>query len=64
MAAAFRQSTPPIERPLGEASFMPGYLRFRGEGRREQVKLEEQLLITKDGPELLSQAPFDWRFLT
>ncbi|MCH7997511.1 MAG: aminopeptidase P family protein [Chloroflexi bacterium] len=37
---------------------------FGREDGREQVKLEEQLLITKDGPELLSQAPYDWRFLT
>jgi Xaa-Pro aminopeptidase len=36
---------------------------FGRENGREQVKLEEQLLITKDGPELLSQAPYDWRFL-
>ena len=29
----------------------------------ESVKLEEQVLITKDGPEILSHAPFDERFL-
>ena len=29
----------------------------------EQVKLEEQVIITNDGPEVISQAPFDWRFL-
>ena len=28
----------------------------------ESVKLEEQVLITKDGPEILSHAPFDERF--
>ena len=33
-------------------------------GARESVKLEEQLLITSDGPEILSQAPFDQRFIT
>ena len=32
-------------------------------GARECVKLEEQVLITANGPELLSQAPFDDRFL-
>lgn len=32
-------------------------------GARESVKLEEQLLITANGPEILSRAPFDWRFL-
>ena len=31
-------------------------------GARESVKLEEQILITADGPEILSQAPFDDRF--
>ena len=30
---------------------------------RESVKLEEQLLITAGGPEILSRAPFDRRFL-
>lgn len=29
----------------------------------EQVKLEEQVIITGNGPEVISQAPFDWRFL-
>lgn len=29
----------------------------------EQVKLEEQVIITGKGPEVISQAPFDWRFL-
>ena len=29
---------------------------------RESVKLEEQVLITKSGPEILSKAPFDERF--
>ena len=29
----------------------------------EQVKLEEQIIITRDGPEVISQAPFDWRFV-
>ena len=29
----------------------------------EQVKLEEQVIITRNGPEVISQAPFDWRFL-
>ena len=33
-------------------------------GGRESVKLEEQVLITANGPELLSKAPFDERFLT
>jgi Xaa-Pro aminopeptidase len=33
-------------------------------GARESVKLEEQVLITARGPELLSTAPFDERFLT
>ena len=32
-------------------------------GARESVKLEEQVLITANGPELLSKAPFDERFL-
>lgn len=30
----------------------------------EQVKLEEQVIITRNGPEVISQAPFDWRFLS
>ena len=29
----------------------------------EQVKLEEQVIITRNGPEVISQAPFDWRFV-
>ena len=33
-------------------------------GARESVKLEEQVLITANGPEILSMAPFDERFLT
>ena len=33
-------------------------------GGRESVKLEEEVLITANGPELLSRAPFDERFLT
>ncbi len=33
-------------------------------GGRESVKLEEQVLITANGPELLSLAPFDERLLT
>ena len=32
-------------------------------GARESVKLEEQILITKNGPEVLSNAPFDDRFV-
>ena len=32
-------------------------------GARESVKLEEEVLITANGPELLSKAPFDERFL-
>lgn len=32
-------------------------------GGRESVKLEEQLIVTADGPEVISRAPFDWRFL-
>ena len=35
---------------------------FGRQGGREQVKLEEQLLITANGPEIISTAPFDWRF--
>ena len=30
----------------------------------EQVKLEEQVIITRNEPEVISQAPFDWRFLS
>ena len=33
-------------------------------GARESVKLEEEVLITANGPEILSKAPFDERFLT
>ena len=29
----------------------------------EQVKLEEQIIITGNAPEVISQAPFDWRFV-
>jgi Xaa-Pro aminopeptidase len=29
----------------------------------ESVKLEEQLIVTERGPELISRAPFDWRFV-
>ena len=29
---------------------------------RESVKLEEEILITANGPEILSKAPFDERF--
>ena len=36
---------------------------FGREGGREQVKLEEQLIVTTNGPEIISQAPYDWRFL-
>ena len=36
---------------------------FGREDGREQVKLEEQLLITANGPEIMSTAPFDWRFV-
>ncbi|MFQ5873902.1 MAG: M24 family metallopeptidase [Dehalococcoidia bacterium] len=32
-------------------------------GAREGVKLGEQVIVTADGPELISHAPFDWRFL-
>ena len=32
-------------------------------GARESVKLEEQVLITANGPEILSKVPFDERFL-
>ena len=35
---------------------------FGREGGREQVKLEEQLLIIAGGPEIISHAPFDLRF--
>jgi Xaa-Pro aminopeptidase len=31
-------------------------------GARESVKLEEEVLITKEGPEILSRAPYDERF--
>ena len=36
---------------------------FGRDDGREQVKLEEQVLITASGPEIISHAPFDWRFL-
>jgi Xaa-Pro aminopeptidase len=29
----------------------------------ESVKLEEQLVVTERGPEVISRAPFDWRFV-
>ena len=29
----------------------------------EQVKLEEQVIVTDGEPEIISQAPFDWRFV-
>lgn len=35
---------------------------FGREDGREQVKLEEQLIIHPDGPEIISQAPYDLRF--
>jgi Xaa-Pro aminopeptidase len=33
------------------------------EGRGESVKLEDQVIVTEGGPELVSRAPFDWRFV-
>jgi Xaa-Pro dipeptidase len=33
------------------------------EHRGESVKLEEQLIVTDGGPEVISRAPFDWRFV-
>ena len=36
---------------------------FGREGGREQVKLEEQLIVTADGPLLISQAPYDERLV-
>ncbi|MEE9324492.1 MAG: Xaa-Pro peptidase family protein [Dehalococcoidia bacterium] len=33
------------------------------EGAREGVKLGEAVLITANGPEVITQAPFDWRLL-
>ena len=36
---------------------------FGRDNGREQVKLEEQLIIHADGPEIISQAPFDMRFV-
>ena len=36
---------------------------FGREEGRELVKLEEQLIITADGPEVISQAPFDERLV-
>jgi Xaa-Pro dipeptidase len=33
------------------------------EHRGESVKLEEQLIVTEEGPEVISRAPFDWRFV-
>jgi Xaa-Pro aminopeptidase len=29
----------------------------------ESVKLEEQLIVTEQGPEVVSRAPYDWRFV-
>ena len=36
---------------------------FGRDNGREQVKLEEQVIIHADGPEIISQAPFDLRFV-
>lgn len=36
---------------------------FGREDGREQVKLEEQLIVTSDGPLLISQAPYDERLV-
>ncbi len=36
---------------------------FGRSGGREQVKLEEQLIVTTDGPLLISQAPYDERLV-
>ena len=36
---------------------------FGRKGGREQVKLEEQLIVTADGPLLISQAPYDERLV-
>jgi Xaa-Pro aminopeptidase len=33
------------------------------ENGRENVKLEEQLIVTARGPEVISLAPYDWRFV-
>ena len=33
------------------------------EDRRESVKLEEQLIVTARGSEVISLAPYDWRFV-
>jgi Xaa-Pro aminopeptidase len=33
------------------------------EGGRESVKLEEQVVVTERGPEVVSLAPYDWRFV-
>lgn len=33
------------------------------ENGRESVKLEEQLIVTARGPDVISCAPFDWRFV-
>ncbi|MBI2467365.1 MAG: aminopeptidase P family protein [Candidatus Rokubacteria bacterium] len=33
------------------------------ENGRESVKLEEQLIVTAQGPEVISLAPYDWRFV-
>jgi Xaa-Pro aminopeptidase len=34
------------------------------ENRGESVKLEEQIIVTARGPELISRAPYDWRFVS
>jgi hypothetical protein len=33
------------------------------EGAGECVKLEEELIVTARGPEVISRAAFDWRFV-
>jgi Xaa-Pro aminopeptidase len=33
------------------------------ENGREHVKLEEQLIVTARGPDVISLAPYDWRFV-
>jgi Xaa-Pro dipeptidase len=33
------------------------------DGGRQSVKLEEQLIVTERGPEVISLAPHDWRFV-
>jgi Xaa-Pro dipeptidase len=34
------------------------------ENRGESVKLEEQIIVTARGPEVISRAPYDWRFVS